>query len=133
MIYKLRANSFSLVWEAKTFYSDMQYPNSTILEVILESDGFRANTTMDIDIKEFRVFASEINNLYETLQGSATIKETYGKQKIRFSVDKTGHVFVAGLLHNNCRNGHYQLLEFENSFEPSFLKSFVRSLTETTP
>lgn len=132
MEYKLIADSFSLVLKTNVFYSDIQYPIDTILEVILESDGFCACTTMDINIKEFREFVSDINNLYETLQGSTAIKEPYGEQNIQFSVDKTGHVFVSGLLHNNYRNGHNQLLEFENSFDQSFLKSFVSSLNETT-
>lgn len=130
MEYNLIADSFSLVLKTNVFYSDIQYPANTILEVILESDGFSACTTMDINIKEFREFVSDINSLYETLNGCTTIKEPYGEQNIQFSVDKTGHIFVSGLLHNNYRNGHNQLLEFKNSFDQSFLKSFVSSLNE---
>lgn len=127
---KLEADSFSLLLKAKVFNSDIQYPNNTILEIALDSSGFCACTTMDIDIKEFRSFVSEINDLYETLHGSAAITEPYGEQIIQFSADKKGHILVSGMLHNYGHNGHNQSLKFENSFEQTFLKSFVSSLKE---
>ena len=128
MEYKLTAEAFSLVLNMVVFESDMQYPANTILKVTVESDGFRACSTMDIDIREFKIFVSEINHLYETLQGSTAIKEPYGNQNIQFSVGKTGRIFVSGFLHNYCRNGDSQSLEFENSFDQTFLKPFLSSL-----
>ncbi|MBR1530306.1 MAG: hypothetical protein IJ642_13560 [Oscillospiraceae bacterium] len=130
MKYELTADSFSLALNTIVFESDIEYPNNTILEVTVESGGFRACTTMDIDIKEFRVFISEINRLYETLQGDTMIKEPYGSQKIQFSADKKGHILVSGFLHNNFRNGNHQSLEFENSFDQTFLKAFVMALND---
>lgn len=131
MEYKLKADSFSLLLKTKVYYSDIQYPENTILEIILDSSGFCACATMDIDIKGFRSFASEINHLYETLHGSVEITEPYGEQIIQFSADKSGHIFVSGMLHNNGKNGHNQILKFENSFDQTFLKSFVDSLNDT--
>lgn len=130
MEHKLKADSFSLLLKTNVYYSDVQYPNNTVLEVILDSSGFCACTTMDIDIKEFKVFVSEIRDLYETLHGSAAITEPYGDQIIQFSADKAGHILVSGMLHNNAKNGHYQSLRFENSFDQTYLYSFVSSLIE---
>ena len=130
MEFKLEAISFSLLLKIETCYSDMQYLNNTILETTLNSDGFCACTTMEIDIKEFKDFASKINDIYATLRGSAAITEPYGEQIIQFSADKTGHIHVSGMLHNNWRDGHEQSLKFENSFDQTFLKSFANSLQE---
>lgn len=130
MEFMLNANSFSLLLKAKVYYSDIQYPNNTTLYITLNSSGFCACTTMDIDIKEFKSFAAGINDLYETLSGSAEITEPYGEQIIQFSTDKTGHINVSGMLHNSGNNGHYQYLKFENSFDQTFLKSFAGSLKE---
>ena len=85
---------------------------------------------MDIDIKQFKVFVSEIEKLYNTLKGSAEITEPYGKQHIKFSAGRTGHIYVAGILSSNGADEHFQSLEFENSFDQTYLKSFVFSLKE---
>ena len=130
MEFKLEANSFSLFLKAKVYYSDVQYPNNTILQITLNSSGFGACTVMDIDIKEFKSFASKINDLYETLHGSVAITEPYGEQKILFSAERTGYINVSGILHSNGENGHYQSLKFENSFDQTFLKPFAASLKE---
>lgn len=128
MEYKLQSDSFLLVLKTIIFETDIEYPNNTILEVCLESDGFSAKTTMDIDIKEFRLFVSQINDLYETLKSKTEIKEPYGKQFIAFSADKKGHILVSGLLHNNYKNENYQSLQFENTFDQTYLKAFISSL-----
>ena len=60
MEYKLTAEAFSLVLNMVVFESDMQYPANTILKVTVESDGFRACSTMDIDIREFKIFDKSI-------------------------------------------------------------------------
>lgn len=128
MDYKLHTDSFSIILKTTVFETDIEYPENTILEVCLKSDDFSACTTMDIDIKEFNIFISQINNLYETLEGSTQIKESYGNQFIEFSVDKKGTILVSGFLHNNYKNGNYQSLQFENSFDQTYLMKFVNSL-----
>ena len=128
MEFRLKTDSFSLTLKTTTYYSDIQCPSNTIMEISLDSDGFCAYTTMDIDIKTFRNFIYEINDLYKNLHGNASITEPYGDQLIQFSADKTGHIYVSGVLHNNCRNGYNQSLKFENSFDQTFLSDFINSL-----
>ena len=130
MEYKLESNTFSLVLNPNIYYSDIQFPENTILKITLKSSGFCAQTSMAIDIKEFKIFISEIENLYNTLKGSAEITEPYDKQYIKFSTDRTGHIYVAGMLSSNGSDGYFQTLEFENSFDQTYLKSFVYSLKE---
>ena len=125
MVYKLETSSFSLLLKLKVFYSDIQYPTNTVLEIALHSGGFNGSTSMDIDIKEFKSFVCSLSDLYETLRGSAAITEPYGKQTIRFSSDHAGHIHVSGMI---CNNG--QSLQFENHFDQTFLKTFVSSLKE---
>lgn len=130
MEYKLESNTFSLVLNPNIYYSDIKFPENTILKITLKSSGFCAQTSMDIDIKEFKIFISEIENLYNTLKGSAEIIESYGKRHIKFSADRTGHIYVTGILSSNGSDGYFQTLEFENSFDQTYLKSFVYSLKE---
>lgn len=130
MEYKLESNTFSLVLNPNIYYSDIQIPANTSLKITLKSSGFCAQTSMDIDIKEFKVFISEIEKLYNTLKGNAEMTEPYGKQHIKFSADRTGHIYVTGMLSSNGSDGYFQSLEFENSFDQTYLKSFVYSLKE---
>ena len=125
MMGKLEASSFSLLLKLKVFHSDIQYPTNAVLEIALHSGDFSGSTLMDIDIKEFKRFFCKLNDLYETLHGSAAIAEPYGKQMIQFSSDPSGHIHVTGMI---CNGG--QSLQFENSFDQTFLKPFVSSLKE---
>lgn len=125
----LDAGHFSLTLNPEIYFSDIEYPENTILHIHLYSNGFSAITTMDIDFKECKVFISEINNLYNTLKGSTSITEPYGSQKITFSADKTGHIDVFGNL-TSMTNGYSHSLEFENSFDQTYLKDFVYELNK---
>lgn len=127
MGYELKTADFSLVLDLDIFFNDIQYPENTILKISLDSRGFSAHTTMDIDIKEFSVFVSDIEKLYDTLSGAAEIKEPYGSQSIKFSAGKAGHIYVLGTL-SGSDGGYCQSLEFENSFDQTYLKNFVHSL-----
>ena len=129
MEYTLDAEKFSLTLSPKIYYSDIEYPENTILHIQLYSNGFSAKTTMDIDIKEFKIFVSEINDIYNTLKGSTAITEPYGSQTISFSADRTGHINVSGNL-TSMTDGNCHSLEFENSFDQTYLRDFVQSLNQ---
>lgn len=85
---------------------------------------------MDIDIKAFRAFAGDLLRLYETLRGTAALKESYGRSYITFEALVNGHILVKGTINNNCRDGHEQELKFENEFDQSYLKDFVREINK---
>lgn len=122
MEYKLESNTFFLTLNPDIYYSDIQFPENTSLKITLKSSGFCAQTSMDIDIKEFKIFISDIEKLYDTLKGNAEITEPYGKQHIKFSADRTGHIYVTGMLSSNGSDGYFQSLEFERNLKIPLIK-----------
>jgi hypothetical protein len=122
----LKTENFRLSISLKIFEDDINSSSNTIMTVSVTSDGFSATTNMDIDIKEFCKFAKELKKVYDSLNGSATIKEPYGHQKfITFSADKAGYITVKGFLCDDLKNNE---LRFENSFDQTYLKPFSRQL-----
>lgn len=128
--YKLEAGSFSLELGVIAFEGDINIPENAILNTKIDSDNFTAAATMDIDIKAFRAFAGDLLRLYETLRGTAALKESYGRSYITFEALANGHILVKGTINNNCRDGHEQELKFENEFDQSYLKDFVREINK---
>ena len=124
--YTLESNNFCLHLSLNVFENDIKYPSNTIMTVAVTSDSFSAKADMDIDIKEFAEFASQLQVVYDTLSGEATIKEPFGYQKyISFHADKTGHITVKGFLCDDMKNNE---LHFENSFDQTYLKKFSQKL-----
>lgn len=131
MKHCIEKDNFSISFQLNVFESDIQYSSNTILTVAVESDGFCAESNMDIDIKEFAAFVDTLTALFSTLKGNAIIQEPYGqKQYISFSSDNTGHVFINGKLNSNGRNGFSQELVFENSIDQTYMPDFISSLSE---
>ncbi|MBR6922499.1 MAG: hypothetical protein IKH51_09915 [Clostridia bacterium] len=122
----LNTENFRLLISLKIFEDDINSSSNTIMTVSVTSDGFFAKADMDIDIKEFAAFANKLSAVYESLIGTATIKEPYGHQKfITFSADKTGYITVKGFLCDNLKNNE---LRFENNFDQTYLKPFSQQL-----
>lgn len=122
----LKTENFRLSINLNIFESDIKCPSNTIMTVSVTTGGFSAKADMDIDIKEFAAFANELSAVYDSLNGTATIKEPYGHQKfITFSADKTGYITVKGFLCDDLKNNE---LRFENSFDQTYLKPFSRQL-----
>ena len=122
----LNTENFRLLISLKIFEDDINSSSNTIMTVSVTSDGFFAKADMDIDIKEFAAFANKLSAVYESLSGTATIKEPYGHQKfITFSADKTGCITVKGFLCDDLKNNE---LRFENNFDQTYLKPFSQQL-----
>lgn len=128
--YNLIADNFKLEIEIEIFKKDIEIPTNSILNVKIDSDNFTAITTMDIDLNSFKKFARELLNIYDSLDGSVILKENYGDNYIEFKANHSGHIFVNGVVHNHCRNGHIQELKFENEFDQTYLKDFVKEINE---
>lgn len=129
MEYQLNAENFLLAINPKVFEEDIQLSSNTILEVTIQSDGFSANTTMDIDIKEFAKFALNLTHIYETLSGEARIEEPYGLHMyMSFIGNGRGHIAIKGYLHKGNGTGNEQSLEFENDIDQTYLKNFCYAL-----
>ncbi len=127
MEYQLNDKNFSLTLVPNIF-EETCYPN-TLLDVTVQSDGFSANTTMDIDIKEFAKFAFDLTHIYETLSGEARIEEPYGQHMyVSFMGNGRGHIAIKGYLNKGNHTGNEQTLEFQNDIDQTCLKNFCYSL-----
>ena len=88
MEHLIKSANFDIRLQLKVFEADIEYSSNTILTISVNSDGFCANTDMDIDIKQFVAFVDALSSLYSSLTGSAVIQEPYGEQQfIEFCKD----------------------------------------------
>ena len=119
--YILKAGDFVLEMELAVFEEDMDVPINSMLHIKIHSDHFSAATTMDMDIRTFRVFAEALSNVYTSLEG-------YGNSFMIFKAMANGHIHVNGVVYSHCISGHEQELRFENEFDQSYLREFVREI-----
>ncbi len=129
-IYKLVTKNFMLKIELKIYKKDIEEPVNSILNIKVDSDNFTFSTTMDVDVKRFKVFAKDLLRVYNTLNGSALLKETYGDNYIEFKAISNGHIYVKGVMNNISQNGYEQELKFENEFDQTYLKKFVYDINK---
>lgn len=130
MEHLIKSANFDIRLQLKVIEADIEYPSNTILTISVNSDGFCANTDMDIDIKQFKAFVDALSSLYSSLTGSAVIQEPYGEQQfIEFSADRSGHIGIRGKLCSNGRNGFFQELIFENCIDQTYLPDFIKNLS----
>ena len=93
MELKLISEGFIIKLDIHVFESDISYPVNTSLKIFVESNGFSAATTMDIDIKELSGFARDLRKLYDSLKGSARLQEPYGSDSyLEFSGEGDGRI-----------------------------------------
>ena len=130
--YILKASDFALEIELAAFEEDIDIPINSMLNIKICSDNFSAVTTMDMDIRAFRIFAEKLFNVYTSLQGYAELKEPYGNNFIIFKAMANGHIHVNGVVYNHCISGHEQELRFENEFDQTYLREFVNEIKNTT-
>lgn len=129
MDFTLNSENFSLKIKLDIFEEEVLLPSNTTMEVAVESDGFCAGATMDIDIKELAKFAVDLARIYETLLGEARIEEPYGAHMyLSFAGNGRGHIGVKGCLQKGGHAGNFQSLEFENGIDQTDLKSFSHDL-----
>jgi len=80
---------------------------------------------MDVDDLRLADFAVQLNKLYETLNGSASLEEPGSALGfISFAATTGGHIKVWGYIHYK----HTQELTFENEFDQTYLKNFAEAL-----
>lgn len=128
-MYKLETENFLLELEPEVHQDDLPFPINTSLSIKVFSHGFSAESVMDIDVRGLADFAVHLNELYETLKGSARLEEPYGVHcYIELMACCRGRVKVKGDIHNRNAFGDEQELTFENEFDQTYLKSFARAL-----
>ena len=122
----IKTDNFFLKISADIDDSDIDNPVNTILTVEVISCGFSAKAEFETDEKKLSEFSENLNSLYNTLDGSASICETYGyKRYVSFSANKRGIITACGFLCDEMRNNE---LKFENSFDQTYLESFASGL-----
>ena len=110
---------------------DIPQSSIAVVAVFVQSDGFSASTTMDIDIKDILVFFDQLQDLYQSLSGEARIQESFGYQQyILFSGNRTGHLFISGKLQAGGEHGFCQELRFENATDQTFLPQFIGDINQ---
>ncbi|MBO7616466.1 MAG: hypothetical protein J6T22_04585 [Bacteroidales bacterium] len=118
---RIIAECFQLTLSLDTFGDDTM----GLLHVELVSDDFSAKVIMDVYVNSYGHFLSDMQNMYRTLRGEATIKELYGTQQaLKFRMDDYGHVYVEGALASQGHNGHDQYIYIENDFDQTSLSDF---------
>lgn len=116
--------------DVNVFESDISYSSNTILNIMVKCNEFSAQASMDIDIKEFAMFARKIQTMYKELNGTALIKEPYGNEQfIKITCDKTGHIVINGFLCNMIDSSSYKL-SFEKTIDQTDIDSFTKSFSE---
>ena len=101
--------------------------NSVMIDVW--SKGFSAESCFDTEEALIADFASQLNEMYQKLEGSAIIQDLYETDSyIEFIAQKRGHIAVRGQI--TCtRDRHTQQLTFENEIEQTYFRDFVTALT----
>ena len=125
----IESDNFYLNLTLDVIESNIGHPICAVIKINVTSNGFSAQTDFDIDIKQFAEFCVQLQSLYETLNGSSSIKEFYGYQRyISFTAGKSGHITVKGYL---CDNSQDNKLHFENTIDQTYLRCFVSGLSST--
>ena len=128
-MYKLKTERFLLELRPELHQNDLPYPVNCSLGVSVSSYGFSAETIMDINASRLGEFAVCLNELYETLKGSAKLEEVYGTESfLEFTAVSRGYIRVRGTLHSGTDYGYTQELNFENEFDQTYLRSFAQDL-----
>lgn len=133
-MYRLETENFLLEMGPEVHENDLSFRVNTNLSVKVVSYGFSAEAVMDIDVRELVEFALRLNELYETLEGSARLEEPYGMRcYIEFTACGRGHIKVRGEVHNGMAYEHEQKLTFENEIDQTDLKTFAKALLADDP
>ena len=114
-----------IISDIKIFHEDSEFPVNTLCRVSVHSGMFKGEVEFDLDIKCLVEFSKKLIMMYETLEGEALLKETYGFSYIKIISSGNGHFNITGnLFLSYPRN----LLEFEFDIDQTMLKDFAYSL-----
>ena len=128
-MYTLETENFYLSLNPKTCPEDLPFPVNTAMDIKVTSYNFSARAVIDTDAKRLAAFALDLNKMYENLQGSARLEETYGLHSfIEFEAVGRGHITVKGDIYSTVAYRHSHRLCFENEIDQSYLKDFLQDL-----
>lgn len=129
-MYSIETENFFLELNPEVNEEDISYPVNTNLYVTVSSSGCSVKEAiMEIDVKDLAEFARTLHEIYETLTGTAELREPYGARGfIRITADRSGRIKVSGKLSRTDSYGHTQTLLFQNEFDQTSLKDFSKKL-----
>jgi len=120
------AGDFHIELRAK-IYKDDPVVNNVAMYVAVESNGFAGTMEMDVGSNDLEDFIRDVLIMNKDLKGKARIEEPYGNRcYLELGIDKSGHVTVTGMLKTLA-----QKLEFENTFDQTYLADLARKLAQT--
>lgn len=122
---QLQSTGFSLCLSMQLFENNPT--PDTLLTVHVTSGDFSGQSIMDIAFDQFCTFVRALSALYQTLSGTAEIRECFSpNQHITFTGDGKGHIRVQG-----CLQYVDQTLRFDNNVDQTALPPFIKSLKES--
>ncbi|MBO4635865.1 MAG: hypothetical protein J5685_01845 [Clostridiales bacterium] len=127
-LVRLATEDFELEMRAKVYENDPVI-NNVLLWVKVRSGGFSGTMEMDVGSIGLEQFIRQMCSMNSSMKGSARIEEPYGGNHcfIEFAMDRTGHISVSGKLAVFPKGK----LEFENSFDQTYLSGFIKQLCDT--
>lgn len=105
--------------------ADAGNPYNTTFGLQVISGAFRGYAPCEYDIREFRVFVEQLCELYAFRRSRVVLSEIGYGSHITLSLDRTGHIEVAGKI---LDNGGEQCLTFTFQTDQSMLPPFIRDL-----
>lgn len=102
-------------------------PYNSGFNLYVLSGDFMGIGECEYDIKEFRRFVSELEEMYEFKRYSVELSEICYGAKIIFEMNRTGQINVSGTIYGSCML-HSMTFEFEA--DQTALPPFIKQLRE---
>ncbi|MBR5311577.1 MAG: hypothetical protein IKU40_01690 [Clostridia bacterium] len=100
-------------------------PYNFFFTVRVSSNGFSGLTEWECDRKEFVKFVQSIQDLYDFRTSSAELNDIGYGSRIRFDLDRTGHITVTGTLYGHAAS---QTVTFRFTADQTDLHPFLTNL-----
>ena len=107
--------------------ADAENPYNTTFGIRVVSGAFQGYASCEYDIKDFRIFVDQLCELYAFQRDRVVLSEICYGSNITLSMDKVGHVKVAGLIFDNAME---QSLTFAFEADQSTLPPFISGLKQ---
>lgn len=105
--------------------ADAGNPYNTTFGMKVISGAFQGYASCEYDIKDFRIFVDQLCELYAFQRDRVVLSEICYGSHVTLSMDKVGHVKVAGLIFDD---GMEQCLTFTFTTDQSALPPFIDGL-----
>ena len=100
-------------------------PYNTVFQAKVVAEGFSGQGEFECDWTEFLRFVSELNELYDFERNEVEIDDIEWGNRLRFSMDHSGHLTVSGHLYGGVSR---QTLEFEFWTNQTALALFLQQI-----